>query len=74
MYERSIAAANDSGRWVFETSGAPFDFEDVTQYSSRMKSRRFTAPLLYNYLRQLGVPIDTEPDWASAVLLTDDSW
>lgn len=67
--ERSIAAANDGGRWVFQTHGRPYPFEDLTAYQRRRKTDRFTSTMLYDYLRALDVPIDTEPDWATAVLV-----
>lgn len=66
---RSIAAANDGGRWVFETSGEPLPFERMVEYDRRRKTDRFTSGLLYEYLRQLHVPIDVEPDWANAVII-----
>lgn len=65
--ERSIVAANDGGRWVFETSGAPFQFEDQSAYSRRLKATRFTTDMVYDYLRSLGVPIDAEIDWRGAI-------
>ena len=34
---RSIAAANDGGRWVFEVFGKPYPFEDQEQYRQRLK-------------------------------------
>lgn len=68
-YVRSIAAANDGGRWVFETSGTPFAFEDLSAYTNRLKKRRLTAEMLQDYLRALGVPVDTEPDWSAAYLV-----
>lgn len=67
--ERSIAAANDGGRWVFQTHGEPYPFEDLTAYQRRRKTDRFTSSMLYDYLRALDVPIDTEPDWATAILI-----
>jgi len=67
--ERSIAAANDGGRWVFETAGKPFPFENLDAYNRRTKASRFTTEMVYDYLRELGVPIDEDPDWASAVLV-----
>lgn len=67
--ERSIAAANDGGRWVFETSGTPYDFENLAAYQERLKKRRFTSEMLHDYLRHLDVPVDTEPDWSSTILL-----
>jgi hypothetical protein len=67
--ERSIAAANDGGRWIFEVSGQPFAFEDLGEYQKRVKSQRFTCDMLHEYLRHLGVPVDAEPAWSSALLL-----
>jgi hypothetical protein len=55
-YRRSIAAANDGGRWVFETSGAPFPFEDPGRYTARRKRDRFPAQLLRTYLEAMGIP------------------
>lgn len=65
--ERSIAAANDGGRWVFETTGTSYPFEDQSAYSRRAKASRFTTEMLYEYLLALGVPVDTNPDWANAI-------
>lgn len=53
-YRRSIAAANDGGRWVFEQSGIPFDFEDTSRYAERLKRDRFTREMLATYLVELG--------------------
>jgi len=69
LTRRAIAAANDGGRWVFETSGEPLDFERLDQYTRRRKAERFPPELLYEYLRRLEVPIDTEPDWAGSWLI-----
>ena len=69
LARRSITAANDGGKWVFETSGEPFEFEDLERYKRRRKSERFPPELLYEYLRQLGVPFDVEPDWPQTLLL-----
>ncbi|WP_028066816.1 hypothetical protein [Solirubrobacter soli] len=66
---RSITAANDGGSWVFETSGEPFDFEDLDAYKRRRKTERFPPELLYAYLGHLGVPYDIEPDWEGTQLL-----
>lgn len=66
---RSIVAANDGGQWVFETSGRPFPFEDVSVYRTRPKAGRLTAEMLTDYLRALGVPVDQEPNWAAAQLV-----
>ena len=66
LIERMIAAANDGGRWVFETSGTPFPFEDQTQHRQRTKAKRFTSAMLHDYLRRLDGPVDSEPDWVNA--------
>jgi hypothetical protein len=57
--ERSIVAADDGGRWVFETSGTPYPFEDQS--------------MLHDYLRALGVPVDASPDWQRAVVVERSS-
>ncbi|MGJ8721385.1 MAG: hypothetical protein ACSHW9_06010 [Salinibacterium amurskyense] len=67
--ERSIVAANDGGRWVFETSGVPYSFEDESAYKLRAKASKFTVDMVYEYLGNLGIPIDTDPNWASALLV-----
>lgn len=66
---RSIVAADDGGRWVFETAGEPLAFEALDAYDRRRKSDRFPSSLLYDYLRQAGVPVDTEPAWSRAFLV-----
>jgi hypothetical protein len=69
LVERSIAAANDGGRWVFETRGKPFAFEDEKAYMRRTKKSRFTGEMLHNYLLALGVPADSDPEWTTAVMI-----
>ena len=69
-HRRSVVAANDGGRWVFEESGAPFDFEETARYRERLKRKRFTGAMLHTYLRALGVPLETEPNWGAVALLT----
>ena len=59
-YRRSIAAVNDGGRWVFEQSGSPFAFEDLSRYKARLKRDRFTPKMLSFYLENLGVPAFTD--------------
>src|SRR5204863_7464290 len=58
-YRRSIAAANDGGRWVFEESGEAFEFERTELYNARRKKERFTRELLEEYLNEFGIrPFD----------------
>jgi hypothetical protein len=66
---RSIVAANDGGRWVFETSGDPLAFEHLGEYGRRRKADRFTEELLFRYLQELGVPVGVQPDWANTTLV-----
>lgn len=66
---RSIAAANDGGRWIFEQSGSPFDFEPVNEYSRGRVRDRFTPEMLIDYLRWLGVPVDVLPDLGAVVVV-----
>ncbi len=67
--ERSVVAASDGGRWVFETSGTAFAFEDNAAYRRRTKSSRLTGEMLHDYLQALDVPLDAEPNWRTAVLI-----
>lgn len=62
-YRRSIAAANDGGAWVFETSGEPFPFEHVTRYAARRKRDRFTREMLVGYLAEFGIPSITDKEF-----------
>jgi hypothetical protein len=54
-YRRSVCAMNDGGRWVFEQSGEPFDFEDRSRYSATRKRDRFDRDLLTQYLEHFGL-------------------
>lgn len=69
VQERSILAMNDGGPWRFGTSGTPFPFEDQDAYTKPRKAHRFTSEMVRGYLRALGVPIDTGPDWTNAILV-----
>ncbi len=66
---RSIAAADDGGRWTFEQFGRPFDFERVTAYSRSRIRDRFTEGMLFEYLRSLGVPSTSQLELDSVVLV-----
>jgi hypothetical protein len=68
-FERSIVAAKDGGRWIFETSGKVFAFENEEAYGRRAKSSRFTGEMLHAYLLALGVPVDTNPDWTKTLVV-----
>jgi hypothetical protein len=66
---RSIAASNDGGSWIFETTGKPLPFEDQEAYKARRRSDRLTPQLLLTYLSRLGVPVNDEPAWHSALVI-----
>lgn len=61
-YRRSIAAANDGGRWVFEARGVHFPFEELGRYNARRKRDRFPPQLLWQYLREMGIPPLSDDD------------
>ena len=61
-YKRSICSMNDGGRWIFEQSGIPYPFEDLSAYDRRVKRERFTEEMLENYLMHFDArPFDE--DW-----------
>lgn len=53
--QRSIGAANDGGRWVFQQYGDPYHFEKTERYAARSKRNRFDHGLLLEYLENFGV-------------------
>jgi hypothetical protein len=53
--ERSLAAANDGGKWVFVDQGIPMPFEDLDAYSNKVIKERFTPEMLGSYLRCMGI-------------------
>jgi hypothetical protein len=69
--ERSIVAADDGGRWIFEISGKPFVFEKTDMYQKHVKAQRFSCGMLHDYLRHLGVPPGSQLDWTGAVVIED---
>jgi hypothetical protein len=54
-YERSISAANDGGRWVFNATGTVQPFEKTTQYEVPRIMDRFTPEMLEEYCSALGI-------------------
>jgi hypothetical protein len=79
LCRRSIAAANDGGRWVFEQSGDPFEFEKTERYSSGKKSARFDRELLLEYVSHFGIPSLDDTLFATAnpsdgVLISFPPW
>lgn len=58
-YLRALGASNDGGRWVFDSSGEPFPFEQLERYQARRVKDRFTFDMLRDYLHHLGLsPFD----------------
>ena len=66
---RIIRMMNDSGRWEFYTDGSPLPFERLDAYQACKKRERFTQDMLYEYLRELGLPYDAPPQWNDAILI-----
>jgi hypothetical protein len=66
---RTIFAANDGGTWRFGEHGEPFAFEDVHAYGRPRIAERFTGAMLERYLVELGVPVESEPDVSSAIVV-----
>jgi len=52
---RSIYAANDGGKWVFDAYGLKQPFEETERYSARPIKDRFTPDMLDRYLQALGI-------------------
>lgn len=63
---RSIACADDGGRWIFETSGAPLPVEATFAYDAARKKDRFTRRNLHELLRSLGAAPLTEEAFLAA--------
>jgi hypothetical protein len=56
---RSLAAANDGGRWTFDQSGEPYPFERIECYARPRRRDRFTRDLLSEYLAHFSLsPFD----------------
>jgi hypothetical protein len=54
-YERSISAANDGGRWVFNATGTVQPFEKTTNYEAPRIRNRFTPEMLEEYCAALEI-------------------
>lgn len=66
---RTISAANDGGRWRFDVSGTPQDFEDESAYQRRSVKDRFTHAMLEEYLAKLGVAAFDPSAYHSPILV-----
>jgi len=70
-YERSIAATNDGGKWVFVETGAKQDYEETERYRLRRIVDRFTPGMLGRYCTAMGIQLfDNEFYGPNASLLT----
>lgn len=54
-YVRTISVANDGGRWRFDQSGTPLEFEDAKWFSPRTIRERFQEEHLALLLRRMGL-------------------
>lgn len=54
-HRRALAAANDGGRWTFDSLGEPYQFEQLSRYVAPRKCDRFDRQMLYSYLRASAV-------------------
>lgn len=61
-YRRVVSAVNDAGRWVWDTSGEPFEFEDLDRYEANRVRDRFPSDLLETYAAALGIEV-SNPAW-----------
>jgi len=59
---RAVFAANDGGKWKFDSIGDPFPFEDLQRYGAETVRDRFTRDMLLLYLGELGISLDEIPD------------
>ena len=66
---RVIYAVDDGGHWRFGESGERFTFEDADAYRRPRIRDRFTPDMLEQYLENLGVPINIEPDVGTSLLI-----
>lgn len=69
MYERTIAAHAEDGRWSWSESGRPFEFEDTDRYAARRIRDRFDRPLLVQYLAALGIPAGDDESYGRGVII-----
>jgi hypothetical protein len=57
---RIIRAMKDDSRWEFYEEGETYNFEEVENYSRRLKRQRFTQEMLKRYMKKLGWDIDNK--------------
>jgi hypothetical protein len=69
MYKRTIAAHATDGRWTWDQSGVPFDFEHTERYSARRIRDRFDRTLLLEYLERFGISADEDTFYGDGILV-----
>ncbi len=78
---RSVACADDGGRWVFETSGTPLPVEATFNYDAPRKKDRLARSNLHDLLRSVGAEPLLEDEFLAASRfallaerITDPGW
>jgi len=56
-YERSLAATNDGGKWVFVSTGTIQPYERPEQYNNNKIANRFNPEMLEEYCAALGIKL-----------------
>lgn len=69
MYERTLSAHAEDGRWTWHESGQPFDFEETTRYAAGRVRDRLDRPRLLRYLTALGIPADDDASYGPGVII-----
>lgn len=65
--ERMVASLNAENGWEFFQEGAPAWFESVHIYESEEAKMRVTAPLVIQYLLELGFDVCAREFWSTKV-------
>ncbi|HXL16439.1 MAG TPA: hypothetical protein VN961_02845, partial [Streptosporangiaceae bacterium] len=74
MYQRTIAAHAEDGRWSWHESGEP-PFEHPERYAARLTRARLDRALLTEYLAVMGIHVDDDAAYTEATFITQRvSW
>jgi hypothetical protein len=68
--ERSVSVANDAGGWRFHSRGQVQAFEQVDRYAASRIADRFSADMLQDYGRALGIDLFDEGFYGGAGAVT----
>lgn len=55
---RYVRTMKDDPRWEFYQKGEPFEFEDVSRCSRRLKRERLDRDMVIEYMRQMGYDLE----------------